>query len=166
MKQKTYSAFSLVEVALALGIGSICLLAIVALLPMGISSNQTSINQTTSTGIATAIVADLRATMAANKTTTRAQSGVFHVPWPFLGSTTLFLDEAGQLSGEPNQDASATLNPLPKYRLTVSFAVPGGKNATVTRLLITWPALADPTAASPPSSYTGYYEVATALDVN
>src|SRR5947209_11174693 len=109
MKRQTYSRFSLLEVSLDLGLGSICLLAIVALLPMGISSNQTSINQTTATGIATAIVADLRATVAANKTTTLAQSGVFHVPWPFLGSTTLLLDEAGQLSGEPNQDASATL---------------------------------------------------------
>ena len=166
MKRSIYSAFSLVEVTLALGIGSICLLAVVALLPMGINSNQTSINQTTATGIATAIVADLRATVAANKTTTLAQSGVFHVPWPFLGSTTLFLDEAGQLSGEANQDASAIVDPLPKYRASVSFAVPSGKNATVTRLLITWPALADPTVASTPSNYTGSYEVATALDVN
>ena len=166
MKRQTCSAFSLVEVALALGIGGICLLAIVALLPMGINSSQTSVNQTTATGIATAIVADLRATVAANKTTTLPQSRVFHVPWPFLGSTTLFLDQTGQLSGEANQDASAILDPPPKYRATVSFAVSGGKNATVTRLLITWPALADPAAASTPFNYTGSYEVTTALDVN
>ena len=166
MKRQTYTGFSLLEVTLALGIGSICLLALVALLPMGITSHQTSINQTTATGIATAIIADLRATVAANKTTTLAQSNVFHIPWPFLGSTALFLDETGQLSGEPNQDASAMLNPPPKYRAIVSFTVPGGKNATVTRLLITWPALADPTVASIPTNYTGSYDVATALDVN
>ena len=166
MKGQTSTSFSLVEVTLALGIGSICLLAVVALLPMGINSNQTSINQTTATGIAAAILADMRATAAANKTTTLAQSGVFHIPWPFTGSTTLFLDEVGLLSGNANEEASATTSPAPKYRATISFTVPGGKNATVTRLLITWPALADPAVTSLPSNYTGSYEVATALDVN
>ena len=166
MKRQTRTAFSLIEVTLALGIGSICLLAVVALLPIGISSNQTSINQTTATSIAASIVADLRTTIAANKTTALAQSAVFHIPWPFVGSTTLFLDEVGQLSGDVNQELIAATTPPPKYRATLSFTVPGGKNAIVTRLLITWPALADPAVTSAPSNYTGSYEVVTALDVN
>jgi type II secretory pathway pseudopilin PulG len=166
MKRQARIAFSLVEVTLALGIGSICLLAVVALLPIGINSNQTSVNQTSATGIAAAIVADLRTTVAANKTNTLSQTGVFHIPWPFAGTTTLFLDEVGQLSGDANQEPSATNSPAPKYRATISFTVPGGKNATVTQLLITWPALADPAVASSPSNYTGSYQVATALDVN
>src|SRR5712692_3856651 len=136
MKREDTAAFSLVEVTLALGVGAFCLLAVLALLPIGITSNQTSINETTAAGIAGAIAADLRASVVASKTTSLTQSGVFHIPFPFTGTNTVFVGDTGQLSGNANEDASPTANPFPRYRTTIYFTAPTGKNATVTRLLI------------------------------
>lgn len=53
-------AFTLVEVSLALGVASFCLLSIVGLLPVGLTSNQASIEQTMAVNISSAIVSDLR----------------------------------------------------------------------------------------------------------
>lgn len=158
--------FSLVELTLALGVAAVCLTALFGLLPIGVANNRTSISETTATSIATAIISDLRASAAANKVSPLAQTQLFSIPVPFTGTNTVFFGDTGQMSGTANQDASAAANPTPRYRATVIFYPPSGRNATVTRLLITWPALADPTAASAPINYAGSWEIVTALDIN
>ena len=55
-------SFSLVEVALALGVAAVSLLVIFSLLPIGLQTNQRSIEQTVSADILSAVAADLRAT--------------------------------------------------------------------------------------------------------
>src|SRR6187551_2243685 len=55
------AGFSLVEVALALGVAAICLLALLALLPVASKTQQTSIQQTTANQIISQINAVLRA---------------------------------------------------------------------------------------------------------
>jgi hypothetical protein len=168
MSAKRYrlAAFSLVEVTLALGVATFCLVGVIGLLPVGITSNRTSINQTAAAGIAKTITADLRASAAANKITPLGESHAFKIPLPFNGTNTVFLGDSGELSGSANQDASPTAIPKPRYRATIYFTAAARTNATVTRILITWPALADPTAASPPSKYAGSLEAVTALDLN
>ena len=49
------NGFSLVEVALAMGIMTFCLVPLMALMPVGLSSNQTAIEQTAAGNIATSI---------------------------------------------------------------------------------------------------------------
>jgi hypothetical protein len=92
MNKQTNStpAFSLVEVALALGVAAFCLIAILGLLPAGLNTNQTSTRQTTANGILSSIVADLRGT------TTGAQSSLFQIP--FTGTTRLCCDGNGACS--------------------------------------------------------------------
>jgi type II secretory pathway pseudopilin PulG len=53
--------FSLVEVTLALGVAALCLLVLAGLLPIGLKTQQASIQQTTANGIIAAISAVLRA---------------------------------------------------------------------------------------------------------
>ncbi len=55
-------AFSLVEVTLALGLTSFCLVAIFGLLPVGLNNNKNSIQQTAASAIISAVVSDLYAT--------------------------------------------------------------------------------------------------------
>ena len=55
------SSFSLVEVTLALGVAAFCLIAVLGLLPAGITTQKTSIEQTVARNITSEIIGDLRA---------------------------------------------------------------------------------------------------------
>jgi uncharacterized protein (TIGR02598 family) len=57
------SAFSLVEVTLALGVAAFCLIAVLGLLPTTLKTQQASIEQTTANTISSQIVADLSAAL-------------------------------------------------------------------------------------------------------
>ena len=62
MKKRVASAFSLVELTLALGIAAFCLIAVFGLMPIGVQTNRNATSQTAATNILAAVVADLRAT--------------------------------------------------------------------------------------------------------
>ena len=148
---RSSGAFSLVEVTLALGIAAFCLLAIFGLLPVGIKSHQDAIRQTAATGIATGIMADLRATPNTNTTTANYQ---ITIPT----ATKLYLRE----DGSPDTSSGADS----KYLAYVTFTVPPQpKAATLLRLIITWPAAAD-LANNPPKNFSGSFEAVSALDRN
>jgi len=165
------AGFTLVEVTLALGISAFCLSSIFGLLPIGMLTNRASIEQTAAAGIARAIACDLRGCEKAG-----SSSPLFNIRISPTGSTTttLFLSEDGSLTS-----SQSIANPAenPRYRATVvatasnshtnyfgtiTASVTQG-NATMVRILITWPALADPVAANKPSHYRGSYESFTAL---
>lgn len=162
--------FSLIEVALALGVAAFALVAIVGLIPIGMNSNQASIEQTAAAGLAASLVADLRATPVEIPPAAK-NSPRFQIPLPASGNAsemhTLFLREDGSASG--NVDANADPAQDPKYRATFFVTAPtvaGQKSATTVRVLVTWPALADATAGTVPGKFNGSYEVVTALDRN
>ena len=152
--------FSLVEVALALGIAAFCLISIFALLPVGINSNQSSSEQTVAASLVRAIVTDLRATP-----TTSGASLVYGIPSisaPPL-THTLFLKQDGSISGTVDTAANPALTP--RYRAYLEFKAPAtatDKSAIAVRILITWPALAD-RAVGVPTQYAGSYETLTSL---
>jgi type II secretory pathway pseudopilin PulG len=168
IRRRSSAGFSLIEVALALGLVAFALVAIVGLIPVGLNSNQASTNQTAASTVAAGIVADLLATPveipAEPKTSLRYQ-----VPLPVSGSAThsFFLCEDGAQAGsiDANLDASTD----PRYRATLFITAPTSANqktATLVRILITWPAVADPQVAALPAKYSGSYEVMTALNRN
>jgi hypothetical protein len=130
-------SFSLVEVTLALGLAAVSLLVIFSLLPIGLQTNQRSIEQTASADILSAVAADLRATPATNprgNATTSTQFGISIPAAGSTGTTTLFLNSAGQSATSPQSDS--------QYRMTITFVSDGGgaKTATLADLKITWPA--------------------------
>lgn len=146
--------FSLVEVTLALGVAAVSLLAISALLPVGLKTNQIAIEQRASTDILSAVVADLRATPVTNPRGGATTSPRFAIDLPAnpVSSTTavtLFFNTEGQCStdveGSAKPDGSSWNPPLPtRYRVTITF-VPNGagaRTATLVNLKATWPAAA------------------------
>jgi hypothetical protein len=167
-----------VEVALALGVAAFCLLAIFGLLPTGLTSNQASVQQTVAAGIASEVVADLRSTPSC-LTTTGTFSPRFGIliPGPAgestmppaqplsSGSNTKFFSAAGGVIDNLTTSGTAAI-----YRATVGFLPPvttgSSRAATMARVLVTWPALADTDGTKWPQKFTGSFETITALDRN
>jgi uncharacterized protein (TIGR02598 family) len=145
------SSFSLVEVTLALGVAAISLLVIFSLLPIGLQTNQRSIEQTASADILSAVAADLRATPPG--VSTSSQFAISIPPNPMTGSTVLsplFFNSTGQL---------VTSAESARYRLTITFLNNGGgaKTATFADLKVTWPAgAAVPTAQSTAEMFAAF----------
>ncbi len=183
---QSQQAFSLVEVTLALGVAGFCLTTLLSLLPLGLTSNQTSLEQTMAGNLGAAIVADLRCAQSVGAGT----SPHFGIPIPApptsagatqTSGTTIYLSASGIASTNGQVVSSGTS--VSRYRATVAFYFPSSgqysspvaaRTATAVRVLITWPAMADATPAvwqlgsSPtwPANYTGSYEADTTLDRN
>jgi Tfp pilus assembly protein PilV len=153
------AAFSLVEVTLALGVASISMLALTGLLPIGMNSSKTSIEQTNVTNILNAVVTDLRSAPNPNPRGSAQTSSIYKLAIPAAAATasskplTCYLAQDGEL-------LSSVLGA--RYQLNVYWtpAAPGTRMATSARLQVTWPALAVPSNAS------GAMETFVALDRN
>jgi hypothetical protein len=154
------SAFSLVEVTLALGVAAFCLIAVFGLLPVGLQTNRNANSQTAATNIITSVEADLRATP--KTTTTSLQFRItFDTP------KTLYFDSQGQascdLAGQYHADCALLWSPVlqTRYRLNVTWNSPlaGPRYADVK---VTWPAPVDPATTTP----SGAVEMFAAFDRN
>ena len=141
------NAFSLVEVTVALGVASFCLLIIVGLLPAGVSLNRNSLAQTTAANLSTSIVSDLQATPTTNST-----SSVYSLP--MTGDTTIYLREDGTVA--PNAQQANY-----RARVVTAAGTGGTHTATTVRIYITWPALANPATGAP-----GAFDTVIALNRN
>lgn len=144
MKQKiTITAFSLVEVTLALGVAAVCLVAIFGLLPVGMQTNHNAVERTSSIQMLSAVAADLLATPGtAGGTSQQFQINIPSDPSAAAGTSTLYFDEHGQFSTSVQTDS--------RYRLVITFAPnsAGIHAATFVDLKLTWPAAANPLDAS------------------
>src|SRR5215467_9336059 len=101
------AAFSLVEVTFALGIAAFCLITVFALVPVAALTSRNASSQTAATNIMAAVIADLRATPATNRT-----SGQFGIT--FGTPKTLYFDGSGQFS--------TSLSTNSRYQLNVTFS--------------------------------------------
>ncbi|XHR27291.1 MAG: hypothetical protein ACFUZC_15240 [Chthoniobacteraceae bacterium] len=153
---KNAAAFSLVEIAMALGIAVFCLVVLLSLLPMGLNSNHNAIEQTVAAGIAREIVTDLRA--MGTGTTSPAYGLTLN-----SGLETVYFSEDGAVTSIGGAPVSSGTFPS-RYRASLYVHPQAGQGITMVRLLITWPALADASPESDPKNYAGSYEVVTALD--
>jgi uncharacterized protein (TIGR02598 family) len=150
--------FSLVEVTLALGVASVCLIAIFGFLPVGLQTNRDAIQQVAAGDLLGSVIADLHATpvtMPRGGATASPQFAINVPENPVSGATTstLFFDGEGQFSSPLISES--------RYRLTITF-VPnvGSRSATLAHLKMTWPAAASPLNA------TGSAEMFLGLDRN
>jgi len=179
-------AFSLVEVVVAMGVASFCVLVLFGLLPGGIHSNKTTFQQTIAANLAAAVMADLHSAPLDNSSYTPTSTNysprfLFSVPQSSSSTPpiqTLFVTDSGVPLTTPNAVPadlpSADFSANNVYRVTVV----GPARPTVTGttqlqrtasplyILVTWPGQADPTAANWPSHYAGSLETVGYLDQN
>ncbi len=178
------AAFSLVEVALALGVAGFCLVSVVALLPVGVSSSQSAVDQTAGSEILTHVLADLRATptAVASGGVATSQQYKINIPAPGIGipaptPTTIYFGSSSQQFSYSSTQSSFNQF-TSRYRLTVTFLaapaasdLPTGasslplKTATKALLLVTWPPMIDPTTPTK-GLPSGRVQLFTALDRN
>ena len=160
------SAFSLVEVTLALGIAAFGLVSIFGLLPASLGTSQTSVQQTSSVNVLAGIAADLRQAPTANQILSGSAAGsILTAASPRYGVnvanttgapakiTPFYLDEGGN---------SAALSAA-RYQvnITINPANPSLPRAATTGIIqISWPA-----AATPPN-VAGSLTTFVALDRN
>ncbi len=147
MKNRFTSAFSLVELTLALGIAAFCLIAVLGLMPVGVQTNRNAKSQTAATNIMAAVIADLRATPKANNT-----SSQFAIT--FGTNTTLYFNGSGQFT--------TLLGANSRYQLNVMWY--GSTGLRYADLKVTWPPTVVQTSPTPVPS--GSAEMFAAFDRN
>ena len=133
-------AFTLVEVALALGIAVFCLMVVFGLLNVGVATSAASFEQTVATDILSSVAADLR---AANRSAATVNTTVYGlaIPGSVQGGAApsaselpaVYLDASGQVSPSSSQA---------RYRLDVWMKPGADRQATFARVMVSWPALA------------------------
>lgn len=171
MNKSTSRGFSLVEVAIALGLFAFALLIMMALLPTGIRSNKVSVEETNGVGILTMLEADLRNTHAALN---GGKSQVFNLPLPYvITSGTYTLNPALTLAtlnsssttgvGDDGSPVATGSGPPPHYQATIYYtSLPtGGSLAPIeARLIVNWPYVNTTSVAdlSNPSKVSGFLE--------
>jgi uncharacterized protein (TIGR02598 family) len=162
---RTVDGFSLVEVALALGVASFCLITLLALLPVAVQRYHDANAQSAMVNTATMVARDLEATPGTGAGT----SVRFNFPIPASGSAvgpyTIYVDASGNGSGTAPGTAP---NSSSLYRVSVYFTPPasGQRMATAARIWVTFPAQADPSPSSQPANYADMFETTIYLNRN
>jgi hypothetical protein len=167
------AAFSLVELTLAIGVAALCLVTVVALVPVAALTNRNATSQTAATNIAALAIADLRAATTASPmlgitVPTDPTSPPQFVPPDVVpcnsGHTSItsqvrYFDSSGQANASFNSSSSL-------YRLTVTFVknttATATTGATYVNVKVTWPAAIDPCAITA----SGSVEMFAALNRN
>jgi uncharacterized protein (TIGR02598 family) len=154
MKHRTLSAFSLVELTLALGIAAFCLVTVFALVPVGVQTNRNATSQTAATNILSSVVSDIRASPPGQSASAR-----YSINRNKGSKTTVCFDGQGQFVKFSSGGATCPANYY-RFRLDVQItqAVPGGAvYPTYVWLKVSWPAASNP-IHNPPVAPSGSVE--------
>jgi uncharacterized protein (TIGR02598 family) len=145
-----------VEISIALGVAAFCLLAILGLLQTGITSEQTTVGKTAAWGILSTVFSDLNS-IPADQTTSKA----YNISLSTTSPQTIYFTKAGKPTGGIGTAPTADSY----YRMSVGIQGASATFATprLTRLLVTWPAKADPVPGTWPQKASGSVEVITSL---
>jgi len=153
------SAFSLVEITIALGVASFCLLAIVGLLQTGLTSEKATIGQTAGGGIMSLVYSDLTATPLNVSSSPAFQISLSNQT--LNTPQTIYFSESGDPTGNPGSAPTGES----RFRATVGIQSPTNAHSpALARIVVTWPAQADPQPDQWAVKASGSVEVLTALD--
>jgi uncharacterized protein (TIGR02598 family) len=156
MKHLNSSAFSLVELTLALGIAAFSLITVFALVPVGVLTNRNATSQTAATNILSSVVSDIRASPPG-----QGASATYKINRAKGSFTTVCFDGQGQFKAFSTSGATTTC-PANYYRfrldVQVSKAIPAGVvYPTYVWLKVSWPAASNP-IRNPPITPSGSVE--------
>jgi len=153
------SAFSLVELTLAIGIAAFCLITVFALVPIAVLANRNASSQTAATNIMATVIADLRAARTTSATSTQFGLGFSGCTPP--NSVQLYFNSEGQLVGRCDccSDTAGSQGTNPRYRVSVTYPT-SSIGLPYLDVKVTWPAAAASANAS------GSVESLSALDRN
>lgn len=141
MRKSSRSGFSLVEICLALGIAAFCLVAIFALLPIGLRGNLESSEETVATGILTQVAADLNSCPVTSPRGKQATTMQFALGIP-ANPVSSEVSSGARYFSEAGYEGTA-VTPQSLYRVDVTFLPNVATNAaTMAHVKASWPAAA------------------------
>jgi len=153
---QSWSAFSLVEVTLALGVGAFCLIAILGMLPVASRTQRTSTGQTTANEIISEIATDLG---AATRLPPGQQSKQFSLKghWAAVNTPdTLYFTINATQTGSVNAGAAPA---DAVFKATITYIFPPTDTTSLADIVVSWPA-----AQSDLSKVTGSVETFIAIN--
>ena len=136
-------AFSLVELVLALGVVTFCLVALFGLLQSGLLEQRQSVDQTRAAYVAQAVLDDFRGAGrdGTNAVSTNTNSFRFGLPFPLPGQVagegSFILNEQMEITNAPAQNSYVV-----HYRVEPPTADEGVFKPSKVRLIIAWPGAA------------------------
>ena len=150
------AAFSLIEVTLALGVAAFCLLVLLGLLPVGVRTQQTSIQQTTANAIISQIFSALRAAVrlppglqskVCGDDLTDCDWSLLHGHWSQVPEPQVlyFTNDAKEIQLNGNAPANAV------FRAKLTYREPPSETTALATIRVTWPAAVDPDQGGVPA---------------
>jgi uncharacterized protein (TIGR02598 family) len=147
------AGFSLVEITLALGVAAVSLIVLLGLLAVGVTTQQTSMQQTTANDIVTMILGDLRADvrLPPGQASKEGDSGFgLHGHWLAVAQPdTLYFTNQAKLTGTLN---GTTAPADAAFRATITYLSPPNTSTSSATVIVSWPAPADPATTIPAGS--------------
>jgi len=137
------TAFSLVELVLALGVAAFCLIAVLGTLPVALKTQQAGVQQTKANAIISYIVDELRADVRlppGKASQVQGNWSSLHGHWGTVAQPdTLFFTNDGQLISVvqgtcPPAPANAT------FRATLTYMKPPTLTTSIAQITVSWPA--------------------------
>ena len=160
------AAFSLVEVTLALGVAAICLLVLLGLLPTGLKTQQSGIQQTTANQIISQISSFLRADVRlppgqTSKACPDPPDPSDPCDWSLLNHhwRDVVAPDTMYFTNEGKPITSAPANAV--FRAKITYMAPPTQTTSLATIRVTWPAAPDPDNGGVPAG-----SVTTVLAVN
>src|SRR5438874_5357769 len=141
------ASFSLVEIVLALGVAAFCLVAVLGMLPVGLKTQQASVQQTMANAIMSQIVDDLRADVRlppGQATKAAGDWANLNGHWQSVAvPDTLFFTIDAKENGyaqvtNPNSLPAAPAGAV--YRATITYLFPPTATTSIAKITISWPA--------------------------
>jgi type II secretory pathway pseudopilin PulG len=164
LRTRSIAGFSLIEVTLALGIATFCLIAVFGLVPVGVQTNRNATSQTAATNILSSVVSDLRASPPG-----QGPSAKYKISRSKSSRTVLYFDGQGQPTAAcyppfPSSPCPPGANSRYRLYVTIDSTVGGVLYPAHASLIVSWPAAANPLAI-PPVAPSGSVETVTAYFV-
>jgi len=140
-RSRSAAGFSLVEVTLALGVAAFALTAILGMLPVGLKTQQSGVNQTKANAIVSQIIDDLRADVrlpAGQASKVQGQWSNLHGHWAAVATPdTLWFTNDGDQTGNINQSPAP---PDAVFGATIKYLAPPTVTTSIARITVAWPA--------------------------
>jgi hypothetical protein len=126
---------------MALGVAAFCLIAVLGMLPVGIKTQQASVNQTKANAIVSQIVDDLRADVRLPPGQASKEQFGLKGHWGQVATPdTLYFTNDGKQTPNPG---SVNVSPPPTdavFRATVTYLFPPTATTSIAKITVSWPA--------------------------
>jgi Tfp pilus assembly protein PilV len=134
------SAFSLVEVTLALGVAAFCLITLLGMVAVGIKTHQASVQQTTANEIISQIAADLRAQTRLPPGQVSKQFGLKGY-WAIANEPQyLYFTNEGESTGSAYSAPPSIAPSGAAFMASITYRLPPSDTTSLADVVISWPA--------------------------